>query len=75
MLHQYCTSCLWLRLQAHQNLQYVAINRIEKKELAGVMDGDSEERNLEDPTLLKFYLEDIIEGIRREMIKEGKPFG
>jgi len=27
-----------------------------------------------DADLLKFHLEDIIEGIRREMIKEGKPF-
>jgi AAA+ superfamily predicted ATPase len=26
------------------------------------------------PDQLKFYLEDVIEGIRREMIKEGKPF-
>ncbi len=27
-----------------------------------------------DPSKLKFYLEDVIAGIRREMIKEGKPF-
>jgi hypothetical protein len=27
-----------------------------------------------EPKKLKFYVEDVVEGIRREMIKEGKPF-
>ncbi len=29
----------------------------------------------DDASKLLFYLEDVIEGIKREMIKEGKPFG
>ncbi|PWT98796.1 MAG: hypothetical protein C5B52_11690, partial [Bacteroidetes bacterium] len=32
------------------------------------------EMSAENPDRLKFYLEDIVEGIKREMIKEGKPF-
>ena len=37
--------------------------------------GESANEKPGDPCKLLFYLEDVIEGIRREMIKEGKPFG
>ncbi|MBS1597000.1 MAG: ATP-binding protein [Bacteroidetes bacterium] len=35
---------------------------------------NGEEIETTDPDKLKFYLDDVIEGIKKEMIKEGKPF-
>ena len=37
--------------------------------------GEGTDGNTVNSTKLLFYLEDVIEGIKREMIKEGKPFG
>jgi len=37
--------------------------------------GHEHENGIVDPSKLKFYPEDVIEGIKKEMIKEGKPFG
>ena len=47
---------------------------MEKKLLVYNNNGHFAERAQGDSNKLKFYLEDIIDGIRREMLKEGKPF-
>lgn len=44
-----------------------------KEKIEILSTGDDYESN-ENESSLKFYIEDIIEGIKREMIKEGKPF-
>lgn len=45
---------------------------------AGDCDGETAAENaapeIKDPGKLRFYLDDILEGIKREMNKEGKPF-
>jgi AAA+ superfamily predicted ATPase len=42
--------------------------KIPEEKTAGNISGNTKDKKL------KFYIEDILEGIRREMIKEGKPF-
>jgi AAA+ superfamily predicted ATPase len=41
---------------------------------AGNDEYNDSEKEIVNPDKLKFYVDDIIEGIKREMIKEGKPF-
>jgi SpoVK/Ycf46/Vps4 family AAA+-type ATPase len=48
-----------------------AVHNLEVLQLNGSNGMETEEPN---GKRLSFYIEDIIEGIRREMIKEGKPF-
>jgi AAA+ superfamily predicted ATPase len=62
-------------------IHYAAIQAVkrkkvsmEKKLLVYNNNGHFAERSQGDSNKLKFYLEDIIDGIRREMLKEGKPF-
>ena len=43
-----------------------------RNEIAG---NNGNSNGMDDLSKLKFYLEDVIEGIKKEMIKEGKPFG
>ena len=63
-------------------IHYAAIQAIkkrkmlmEKRMLVYKNNGHNTEEEPPGSGKLKFYLEDIIDGIRKEMLKEGKPFG
>jgi AAA+ superfamily predicted ATPase len=58
-------------------IHYAGIQAIKKRNesiVSKVSVNTCDELEDEEETKLKFYFEDVIEGIRREMIKEGKPF-
>ena len=56
-------------------IHYASIQALKKRKMMLQKESvGSPEQPPHDRDKLKFYLEDIIDGIRREMLKEGKPF-
>ena len=59
-------------------IHHAGIQAIEKRnnDIVNLNDSENDEtKKTGDSNKLKLYLEDVLEGIRREYIKEGKPFG
>ncbi len=52
-------------------IHYASLKAVERKNTTKYSEGEAE---IKDESILTIYLVDILNGIRREMIKEGKPF-
>ena len=55
-------------------IHFASIQAVKKRNESANEKSSPTNNTSENKTKLKFYLEDIITGIKREMIKEGKPF-